>query len=101
MIYHFSDINECLLNNGHGPCQDTCENTWGSYVCSCGQREGLRGTRLAADGHKCLGENDCLSGAAGCSHNCINLPLGRGAFCTCPDGWELMDDWKTCQGKKW
>ncbi|XP_026463436.1 fibrillin-2-like [Ctenocephalides felis] len=91
------DINECLLNNGHGPCQDTCENTWGSYICSCGQREGLRGTRLAADGHKCLGENDCLSGAAGCSHNCINLPLGRGAFCTCPDGWELMDDWKTCR----
>ena len=20
------DVNECLLNNGHGPCQDTCTN---------------------------------------------------------------------------
>ena len=25
------DINECLLNNGHGPCQDTCSNTHGGY----------------------------------------------------------------------
>ena len=25
------DINECLLNNGHGPCQDTCSNKQGGY----------------------------------------------------------------------
>lgn len=29
------DNNECLSNNGHGPCQDTCTNTHGSFVCSC------------------------------------------------------------------
>ena len=29
------DINECALNNGHGPCQDTCINLEGSYACSC------------------------------------------------------------------
>ena len=25
------DVNECLLNNGHGPCQDSCTNTHGGY----------------------------------------------------------------------
>jgi len=40
------DRNECLLRNGHGPCQDECTNTPGSYVCSCGR---IPGTRLAAD----------------------------------------------------
>ena len=35
------DINECLLNNGHGPCQDTCSNNHGGYE---GRSRGL--TRL-------------------------------------------------------
>ena len=25
------DENECVANNGHGPCQDTCTNTHGGY----------------------------------------------------------------------
>ncbi len=29
------DVNECVSNNGHGPCQDVCTNTVGSYQCSC------------------------------------------------------------------
>lgn len=40
------DKNECLLRNGHGPCQDKCTNVPGSYVCSC---ERIGGTRLAED----------------------------------------------------
>ena len=32
---HCVDINECALNNGHGPCQDTCINFGGGYACSC------------------------------------------------------------------
>lgn len=30
-----TDKNECLLRNGHGPCQDTCHNTAGGYYCTC------------------------------------------------------------------
>ena len=30
-----SDINECLKNNGNGPCEDECENNVGSYRCRC------------------------------------------------------------------
>ncbi|KAL0280083.1 UNVERIFIED_CONTAM: hypothetical protein PYX00_001478 [Menopon gallinae] len=85
------DVNECLLRNGHGPCQDTCINTMGGYYCTC---DGLKGTVLAGDNHTCEEVNDCNTGAAGCSHSCIST-FGR-SFCTCPDGYELGDDWKTC-----
>ena len=64
-----SDENECLLNNGHGPCQDTCTNTNGGYICSC---EGLRGTQLASDNHTCAERKGCSVGNGGCSHQCID-----------------------------
>ncbi|XP_053687238.1 uncharacterized protein LOC128736775 [Sabethes cyaneus] len=85
------DVNECLLRNGHGPCQDTCINTWSGYRCSCA---GLPGTRLAQDGHSCEDIDECTVNNGGCSHTCLNT-LGR-AFCVCPAGYMLDDDWKTC-----
>ncbi|XP_055612375.1 uncharacterized protein LOC129758780 [Uranotaenia lowii] len=85
------DINECLLRNGHGPCQDTCINTWSGYRCSC---SGLPGTRLGEDGHSCKDIDECTVNNGGCSHTCLNT-LGR-AFCVCPEGFMLDDDWKTC-----
>lgn len=87
----FSDINECLLRNGHGPCQDKCVNHWGSYKCSC---EDIPGTRLAQDGHTCEDIDECKEQTAGCSHECINT-VGS-AFCLCPKGFMLGMDWKTC-----
>lgn len=93
-----ADINECLLNNGHGPCQDTCRNLVGGYECSC---EGLQDASLSADNHTC--EHDkhtgpCSVNNAGCSHTCLST-MGR-VFCLCPDGFMLEDDWKTCQGER-
>ncbi|KAL6257191.1 hypothetical protein P5V15_012120 [Pogonomyrmex californicus] len=89
------DINECLLNNGHGPCQDTCRNLVGGYECSC---EGLQAATLAADNHTCERDRHigpCSVNNAGCSHTCLST-MGR-VFCLCPDGFMLEDDWKTCQ----
>ncbi|XP_050576100.1 uncharacterized protein LOC126915452 isoform X2 [Bombus affinis] len=86
------DINECLLNNGHGPCQDTCRNTIGGYECSC---DGLQDTILSADNHTCQDAGPCSVNNAGCSHTCLST-MGR-VFCLCPDGFILEDDWKTCQ----
>lgn len=86
-----TDVDECLLRNGHGPCQGACANTWGGYRCSC---RGVPGTRLAGDGHACDDVDECADGTAGCSHQCINA-VGS-AFCACPDGMRLDDDWKTC-----
>jgi len=42
------DINECLTNNGG--CAHTCDNTVGSYRCSCS-----KGYQLASDSHSCSG----------------------------------------------
>lgn len=86
------DRNECLSNNGHGPCQDDCVNVEGFYTCDCG---GLPGTRLAADKHSCEPEDRCLEDNGGCSHTCISL-TGQ-SFCSCPSGLELGDDWRTCR----
>lgn len=53
------DINECLLRNGHGPCQDTCENIHGGYKCSCGR---FKGTKLGNDLHSCVDLDECARG---------------------------------------
>lgn len=62
-----TDINECLLRNGHGGCQDTCVNTVGAYTCSC---ENLKGTKLSKDGHSCEPVEICSINNGGCSHTC-------------------------------
>lgn len=85
-----TDINECLLRNGHGPCQDKCVNSIGGYNCSCA----LTGTKLSQDNHSCEDVDECSNNNGGCSHVCLNT-LSR-AFCSCPDGWRLDKDWKTC-----
>ncbi len=42
------DVNECQSNNGHGPCDDICRNTVGSYVCDCST------PGYIIDGHICI-----------------------------------------------
>ena len=49
IIIPYADINECTRNISG--CEDTCENTEGSYFCVCN-----RGLVLAADNHNCTGE---------------------------------------------
>lgn len=93
MTIHCSDINECLPNNGHGPCQGTCRNLEGGYECSCAD---IPGYKLAADNHACEDIDECALNNANCSHLCLNTP--GSAFCLCPDGFYLTDNWRTCQG---
>lgn len=88
------DINECLLRNGHGPCQDTCLNTFGSYQCSC---ENLPGTRLAKNGRNCEDAGECANRNGGCSQGCVSA-AGR-IYCLCERGYYLESDRKTCQGR--
>ena len=46
---YVTDINECATNNGG--CEQICNNTAGSYQCSCGP-----GYTLNSDGHACDGK---------------------------------------------
>lgn len=52
LLLTFSDINEC--DNVNVGCMHSCNNTNGSYHCTCNS-----GYVLAADGHMCNGE--CVS----------------------------------------
>jgi len=75
-----SDQNECKDDNGG--CEHTCENTFGSYKCSCEQ-----GYRLAADSQSCIEET---SVASFCSHhNCEHICTvkNNSSFCTCHPGY--------------
>ena len=44
-----SDINECVI--GTSGCSQLCNNTNGSYICSC-----KRGYKLSSDHNTCIGE---------------------------------------------
>ena len=57
----------------------------------------MPGTQLAADGHLCEDIDECRTDNGGCSHSCLNT-LGT-AYCACPEGYMLTDDWKTCEGQ--
>ncbi|XP_035688625.1 neurogenic locus notch homolog protein 1-like [Branchiostoma floridae] len=72
------EINECSSNNGG--CEHSCENTVGSYRCTCRTGYQLYGSRYCRD------VNECSSNNGGCDHNCENTD---GSYdCTCRDGYQ-------------
>ncbi|XP_078571570.1 uncharacterized protein LOC144859154 [Branchiostoma floridae x Branchiostoma japonicum] len=78
LFFTFLDINECSSNNGG--CDHNCENTVGSYDCTC--RDGYQ-----ESGSRCIDVNECHNNNGGCSHNCEN---DEGSYhCTCRDGYQL------------
>lgn len=106
------DVNECRYY--HGVCAHKCENTEGSYRCSC-----TSGFQLSYDGTNCDGNvalrpdagsntkcseknvpfssdvDECL--ARPCSHTCVNV---FGSYrCHCHPGYQLSNtDGITCEG---
>lgn len=42
--------------------------------------------------------NECDINNGGCSHNCFNF--AGSYYCQCPTGYRLLDDTKTCVGKR-
>ena len=75
------DVDECAHHSGRGDCDHTCENTRGSFVCSC-----RPGYVLGEDKLSCIDINECEVENGGCSQKCTNSP---GNFsCSCFDGFE-------------
>ena len=59
-----------------------------TYLLSCICKNGWTGDRCERD------INECEIGNGQCSHQCCNLV---GSYkCSCPQGWILLDDERTC-----
>ncbi|KAK3087485.1 hypothetical protein FSP39_006555 [Pinctada imbricata] len=73
------DIDECIETPE--VCGQFCQNTQGSYKCSCPE-----GFKVKSNG-KCTDINECTEGVARCSHACKN---SIGSYtCACPPGYRL------------
>lgn len=84
----WADINECELEPS--PCKFNCQNTEGSFICSC-----PKGYILNPDGLSCRDLDECATGQHNCEHECLNTP---GSYkCTCPKGYTQVND--KCIGK--
>ncbi|KAI6653224.1 EGF-like domain-containing protein [Oopsacas minuta] len=80
------DVDECSVNEGD--CIYGCENTIGSYVCSCPV-----GTVLSSD-NICIDEDECSTGNNNnCQQVCVNTDGGY--QCACLDGYQLDGEY-TC-----
>uniref|UniRef100_A0A3Q2CE95 Fibulin 1 n=1 Tax=Cyprinodon variegatus TaxID=28743 RepID=A0A3Q2CE95_CYPVA len=88
IIIFLLDINECRHYPGR-LCAHKCDNTPGSYKCTC-----TTGFKLAADGRNCDDLNECESNP--CSQECANV---YGSYqCYCRRGYQLSDiDAVTCE----
>ncbi|XP_017066756.1 uncharacterized protein LOC108104917 isoform X2 [Drosophila eugracilis] len=118
------DVDECagLLSGG---CTHECINKAGTFECGCPLGYILNederscrpaivgcppGTQRSAEGcspiecspgfilgsdDKCVDIDECLKNNGGCSNRCLNT---EGSYeCSCPPGYKLESDQKTCQ----
>ncbi len=85
----FTDVNECLLDNGG--CEDFCINNDGNFTCSC-----EIGYSLDINMLNCSDINECLINNGGCEHTCTN---NDGSFwCSCDSGFLLDPNSLNCTG---
>ena len=103
------DIDECAEDSSG--CTQICNNTPGSYYCTC-----FIGFSLDDDKHTCNGEltiavrtvvhdtilcctdvNECNTNNGGCEHFCTN---SIGSYdCSCRVGYDLAFDFHGCDGE--
>lgn len=87
MNYLILDVNECELTPS--PCKFNCQNTEGSFSCSCPV-----GFILNPDGVGCRDLDECATGNHLCQQKCINT---EGSYtCACRDGYTQHGD--ACHG---
>lgn len=78
-----TDINEC--EQTPPPCKHSCQNTEGSFICSC-----PKGYVLHTDGVTCNDLDECATKQHICQHECVNTP---GSYtCACQKGYNQVGD---------
>ena len=75
------DIDECAGNGGKGNCDYKCENSIGSFNCSCQE-----GYKVEEDKLSCVDIDECENNNGGCIQKCVNLPSSY--KCECHDGYD-------------
>ncbi|KAL3837136.1 hypothetical protein ACJMK2_022514, partial [Sinanodonta woodiana] len=81
------DINECIAD---GACTQICNNTYGSYTCSC-----FEGFQKPDDSDKCQDINECDNTMNVCDQTCNNT-IG-GYYCGCYKGFVFNNQTRTCE----
>ncbi|GAB6029273.1 hypothetical protein CHUAL_005038 [Chamberlinius hualienensis] len=104
------DVDECEFPDIVEKCVHGCVNTIGSYKCDEAKttsavipmeitinNEQHKQCENGYEwrGNQCIDVNECEIDNYGCSHDCVNV-LGS-AICSCPSGYQLLEDWKTCE----
>ncbi|XP_012157231.1 fibrillin-1 isoform X2 [Ceratitis capitata] len=99
------DINECEViveNEDDGDaaaskiCSGGCENTLGSFICTCGPNEHLLDDRRTCAADTCQDLNNPQLNKSRCAHQCVDLPSGV-YECVCPEGYHLSEDLHNCE----
>lgn len=86
------DIDECQKENGN--CEQGCENTPGSYHCTCPE-----GFKVTDNGVSCEDVNECSTrnGHGPCQDVCENTKGSYKCSCTNLIGTRLSNDQHTCE----
>uniref|UniRef100_A0A8C4T430 EGF-like domain-containing protein n=1 Tax=Erpetoichthys calabaricus TaxID=27687 RepID=A0A8C4T430_ERPCA len=82
---------QCANNQWKCPSEDLCIPN--DKLCN-GQRDCPYGEDESPSCSKSFNEDDCAVNNGGCTDGCIQGPFG--AQCTCPAGFQLLNDSKTC-----
>uniref|UniRef100_A0A7N8XVB4 Signal peptide, CUB and EGF-like domain-containing protein 2 n=1 Tax=Mastacembelus armatus TaxID=205130 RepID=A0A7N8XVB4_9TELE len=93
----------CILtcNHGNGGCQHTCEDTENGPICRCHARYTLQPDRTSCVGHShtfmlwVVISETCAVNNGGCDCTCKDTSTG--VRCSCPVGFTLQPDGKTCK----
>ncbi|XP_053955379.1 fibrillin-2 isoform X3 [Anastrepha ludens] len=99
------DINECevVVENENDAdavpykiCSDGCENTIGSFICTCAPNQHLLEDQRTCAVDTCQDLNKPQLNKTRCAYQCVDLPSGV-YECVCPEGYRLSDDLHNCE----
>ncbi|EDV50450.2 uncharacterized protein Dere_GG14439, isoform C [Drosophila erecta] len=94
------DINECEVEgpedlDNNAVCQQKCENTIGSFRCSCAEGYHLLEDQRSCAWDTCADLEKPQLNRTRCAHECQDLPEGS-YRCVCPKGYELSENQHSC-----